>query len=61
MVAEWSSAPAISSCEEGDVGSSPSPDKISFSDEIFLNNSRVGLCQNRLGNLLGEKRLKVSV
>ena len=41
MVAEWSSAPAISSCEEGDVGSSPSPDKISFSDEIFLNNSRV--------------------
>ena len=61
MVAEGSRAPANSSREEGDVGSSPSPAKIAFSDEIFLNNSRVGLCQNRLGNLLGEKRLKVSV
>ena len=41
MVAEWSRAPANSSREEGDVGSSPSPAKITFSDEIFLNNSRV--------------------
>ena len=41
MVAEWFRAPAISSREEGDVGSSPSPAKITFSDEIFLNNSRV--------------------
>ena len=41
MVAEWFRAPVISSREEGDVGSSPSPAKIPFSDEIFLNNSRV--------------------
>ena len=41
MVAEWSRAPANSSREEGDVGSSPSPTKITFSNEIFLNNSRV--------------------
>ena len=41
MVAEWSRAPAISSREQGDVGSSPSPVKIPFSDEIFLINSRV--------------------
>ena len=41
MVAEWFRAPAISSREEGDVGSSPSPAKIPFSDEFFLNNSRV--------------------
>ena len=41
MVAEWFRAPAISSRKEGDVGSSPSPTKIPFSDEIFLNNSRV--------------------
>ena len=43
MVAEWSRAPANSFREEGDVGSSPSPAKITFSDEIFLNNSRVGI------------------
>ena len=41
MVAEWFRAPAISSREEGDVGLSPSPAKITFSDEIFFNNSRV--------------------
>ena len=41
MVAEWSRAPANSSREEGGVGSSPSPAKITFSDEIFFNNSRV--------------------
>ena len=41
VVAEWSRAPANSSREEGDVGLSPSPAKITFSDEIFLNNSRV--------------------
>ena len=41
MVAEWSRAPANSSREEGYVGLSPSPAKITFSDEIFLNNSRV--------------------
>ena len=41
MVAEWFRAPAISSREEGDVGSSPSPAKIPFSDENFLDNSRV--------------------
>ena len=35
MVAEWSRAPAISSREKGDVGSSPSPAKIPFSDENF--------------------------
>ena len=39
MVAEWFRAPAITSREEGDVG----PSKISFPDEIFLNNSRVYL------------------
>ena len=43
MVAEWSRAPAISTREQGDVGSSPSPIKIPFSDEKFLNNSRVGV------------------
>ena len=36
-------APAISSRKEGDVGSSPSLAKIPFSDEIFLNNSKVHL------------------
>ena len=41
IVAEWSRAPANSSREEVDVGSSPSPAKITFSDEIFLDNSRV--------------------
>ena len=41
MVAEWSRALAISSCEQGDVGLSPSSIKILFSDENFLNNSRV--------------------
>ena len=41
MVAEWSRAPAISSREQGDVGLSPSSIKILFSDENFLNNSRV--------------------
>ena len=41
MVTEWSRAPANSSREEGDMGSRPSPAKISFSDEFFLNNSRV--------------------
>ena len=41
MVAEWSRAPANSSREEGYVGSSPSPAKITFSDEIFFNNSRL--------------------
>ena len=41
MVAEWFRAPAISSREEGDVGLSPGPAKIPFSDEFFLNNSRV--------------------
>ena len=41
MVAEWFRAPAISSREVGDVGSSPSPAKIPFSYEFFLNNSRV--------------------
>ena len=41
MVAEWYRAPAISSREQGDVGSSPSSIKILFSDENFLNNSRV--------------------
>ena len=40
-MAEWFRAPAISSREEGDVGLSPSPAKIPFSDEILLNNSRV--------------------
>ena len=40
-MAEWFRAPAISSREVGDVGSSPSPAKIPFSDEFFLNNSRV--------------------
>ena len=39
MVAEWFRAPAITSCEEGDVGLS----KIPFPDEIFLNNSIVYL------------------
>ena len=38
-------APANSSREEGDVGSSPSPAKIPFSDEFFLNNSRVHASQ----------------
>ena len=41
MVVEWSRAPAIFSGEQGDVGLSPSLAKIPFSDEIFLNNSRV--------------------
>ena len=41
MKAEWSRAPAISSREQGDVSSSLCPAKIPFSDEIFLNNSRV--------------------
>ena len=41
MVAEWSKAPAISSREQGEVGSSPCPAKIPFSDEKILNNSRV--------------------
>ena len=41
MVAEWSRAPANFSREEGDVGLSPSPAKITLSDEFFLNNSRV--------------------
>ena len=45
MVAEWSRAPAIYSHEQGDVGSSPSPAKIIFSDENFLNNSRVGISE----------------
>ena len=35
-VAEWFKALAISSRKEGDVGSSPSPAKIHFSDENFL-------------------------
>ena len=48
MVAEWSRAPAISSREQGDVGSSPSSIKILFSDEISLDNSRVQSCS--LGN-----------
>ena len=39
MVVEWSRL-AISSREQGDVGLSPSPTKIPFSDENFLNNSR---------------------
>ena len=41
VVAEWFRAPEISSREEGEVGSSLSRAKIPFSDEIFLNNSRV--------------------
>ena len=41
MVAEWSKALVISSREQGDVGLSPYPAKIPFSDENFLNNSRV--------------------
>ena len=41
MVAEWSRALAISSREQGDVGSSLSPANIPFSDENFLNNSSV--------------------
>ena len=50
MVAEWFRAQAISSREEGDVGSSPSLAKIPFSDEIFLNNSRVeGYFNGELG------------
>ena len=40
-MAEWSRAPTNSSREEGDVGLSPSPAKITLSDEFFLNNSRV--------------------
>ena len=48
MVAEWFRASAITSCEEGDVGSSPSPAKIPFSDEIFLNNSRVDHMNTKL-------------
>ena len=41
VVAEWSRAPANFSREECDVGLSPSPAKITLSDEFFLNNSRV--------------------
>ena len=41
MVAEWSTASANSSREEGAVGLSPSPAKITLSDDFFLNNSRV--------------------
>ena len=41
MVAEWSRAPTISSRKQGDVCSSPNPAKIPFSDENFLDNSRV--------------------
>ena len=41
MVAEWSRAPAIASRKQGDVGLSPCPAKIPFSDENFLNNSIV--------------------
>ena len=41
MVAQWSRAPVVSSREQGDVGLSPSSIKILFSDENFLNNSRV--------------------
>ena len=48
MVAEWSKAPANSSREEGDVGLSSSPAKLSFSDEIFLNNSRVSCFKKSL-------------
>ena len=51
VVAEWSRAPAYSSRVEGDVGLSPSPAKITFSDEIFLNNSRVYKCE-KIGNKL---------
>ena len=47
-MAEWSRAPTNSSHEEGDVGSSRSPAKISFSDEIFLNNSRVSCFKKSL-------------
>ena len=47
MVAELSRAPAISSRKQGDVGTSPSLAKIPFSDEIFLNNSRVCLWLRR--------------
>ena len=56
MVAEWSRAAAISSREQEDVGSSPSSIKILFSDENFLNNSRVhcsDVYQHRPGHLLG--------
>ena len=45
MVAEWSRALANYSHEQGDEGSSPSPAKIIFSDENFLNNSRVGISE----------------
>ena len=48
MVAEWSIALAISSCEQGDVGLRPSLAKIPFSDEIFLNNSRVDHMNTKL-------------
>ena len=48
MVAEWSRAPAISSREQDDVGLSPSPTKIPFSDENFLNNSRVDHMNTKL-------------
>ena len=41
VVVEWSRAPAISFRKQGDVGLSLSPAKIPFSNEIFLNNSRV--------------------
>ena len=45
MVGEWSRAQAIYSHEQGDVSSSPSPAKILFSDENFLDNSRVGISE----------------
>ena len=48
MLAEWSRAPAISSREQNDVVLSHSPTKIPFSDENFLNNSRVDHMNTKL-------------
>ena len=58
MVAEWSRALAISSREQGDVGSSPSSIKILFSDENFLNNSRVHSYDSPPFKLLTDVRSK---